>query len=122
MSTDAWEESESTQYPLSLIFSSDGSMRTNPNEYLYYCSAHQEFQFKQNFKVIPSKFIHQLQQLEKRCIEHGVIFKAPNLTDSVDQTVVKIRAMNRAIKTAKQKKSRENMSEKKRADANNQNT
>ena len=107
------------QYPLSLIFSSGGSMLTNPYGY-YPCEIDQELQFTRNFKVKPFTFIHQLQNLEKRCFDNDVIFTPLKLTDSVDETAAKIRTMKRAIKTAKQKRRRENMSQIERDDAADQ--
>ena len=79
------------QYPLSLIFSSGGSMLTNPYGY-YPCEIDQELQFTRNFKVKPFTFIHQLQNLEKRCFDNDVIFTPLKLTDSVDETAAKIRS------------------------------
>ena len=110
----------SSKHPLSLIFSPGGSILTNRYGY-YPCESDQELQFTRNFKVKPFTFINQLQNLETRCFDNGVIFTPLKLTDSVDETVAKIRMMNRAIKTAKQKKRRENMSQIERDDAADQN-
>ena len=72
-------------------------------------------QFKQNFLVAPSLFRLIEYRLEKKCKEHGLVYIAPRLTDSIEETNLRKKRLNRAIKTAAQKKRRENMSDHERA-------
>ena len=69
-----------------------------------------EEKFKQNFKVYPSRFKHIECQLWTRCKDYGITYIPPKLTDSVEAMIARKAALNRAIKTAAQKKRREQMS------------
>jgi len=75
-------------------------------------------EFKKNFKVDPPKFKCIEHRLRTRCKDYGITYIAPKLTDSVETTIARKAALNRAIETAAQKNRREQMSESDRKAAN----
>ena len=95
--------------PLSLIFNEGGSLLTleevnNPSIPTTQCVA-----FKLNFKHYPLTFLKMEYKLKDRCIEVGVKYIRPKITDSVQDTVKRKATLNRAIKSAKQNSSRKAM-------------
>ena len=104
--------------PLYLIFSSDGLLTTEPDSQLSHINKEsrreEEEEFKRNFNVAPSQFLRTELSIRKRCRDNGVQYIPPKLSDSVDATVERKRLLNRAIRTAQEKRRVENVNDEER--------
>ena len=99
--------------PLHLIFSPSGSLITDPTQ--LNCTWEEDISaFKRIFHHFPDKFLEMELGRRNRCTTNGVNYVPPKLFDSADATFERIKKLNRAIKTAKQKKDRLKMPPKKR--------
>jgi hypothetical protein len=98
--------------PLSLIFEDDGSLMTKDKSWSI-SEAHAA-DFNRTFGQYPPTFLKIENRLRTRCEENGVTYVPPKITDSVAATFERIKKLNRAIKSAKQKLSRNAMPEKDR--------
>jgi len=98
----------SANVTLSMLFSASGAWP----ESSYHCSLSttHERQFNETFGVFPSKFLCTKLSICTRCEENGVQYVEPCPTDGRKKTIARRRALNRAIKMAKQKQKREDMS------------
>jgi hypothetical protein len=70
--------------------------------------------FKRIFNQHPDTFLKREHDRRNRCEENGVAYVPPKITDSADATKERIKKLNRAIKSAKQRVRRKEMTEKDR--------
>jgi hypothetical protein len=105
-----------SSHPLSIIFDCDGSrsLITDPLQLNYLVTTEEGVAFCRDFGHYPPAFLKIENRLRTRCEGNGVTYVPPKITDSVDATFERIKKLNRAIKSAKQKLRRNAMPEKDR--------
>ena len=85
-------------------------MYTNPNNYGE-ISWEEEDQFKKNFKLKPSRFLHVEASLEKRCKKFGLTYIPPTLSDSVETTLERKAKLNKTIAAENKRRQRANLTQ-----------
>jgi hypothetical protein len=106
--------------PLSILFDYDAtrSLISNPSQLHYLLDTEEGWAsfcaFKRIFKQYPDTFLKREHDRRNRCEENGVAYVPPKITDSADATKERIKKLNRAIKSAKQRVRRKEMTEKDR--------
>jgi chromatin segregation and condensation protein Rec8/ScpA/Scc1 (kleisin family) len=106
--------------PLSILFDSFAtrSLISNPSQLHYLLDTEEGWAsfcaFKRIFKQYPDTFLKREHDRRNRCEENGVAYVPPKITDSADATKERIKKLNRAIKSAKQRVRRKEMTEKDR--------